>query len=64
MTKDNSNSAKDIVIKCQLTVPKDALTNPTFRKFILGDDEETKGLKTDKEVEDFLKEMGISDDKK
>ncbi len=64
MTKDNSKSAKDIVIKCQYTVPKDALTNPTLRKFIMGDEGETKGLKTDKEVEDFLNEMGITDYKK
>jgi hypothetical protein len=64
MTKDNPNSPKEIVIKCQLTVPKDALTNPTFRKFIMGDEGETEGLKTDKEVEDFLKEIGITDCKK
>jgi len=64
MTKDDPNSAKDIVIKCQYAAPKGALTNPTFRKFIMGDEGETKGLKTDKEVEDFLKEIGITDCKK
>lgn len=64
MTKDDPNSAKDIVIKCQYTVPKGALTNHTFRKFITGDEGETKELKTDKEVEDFLKEMDITDYKK
>ncbi len=64
MTKDNSKSVKDIVIKCQYPVPKRALTNPTFIKFIMGDEGETKGLKTDQEVEDFLKEMGITDYKK
>jgi hypothetical protein len=64
MTKDNPNSPKEIVIKCQLTVPKDALTNPTFRKFIMGDDEETKSLKTDEEIENFLKELGITDGKR
>ena len=30
----------------------------------MGDEGETKGLKTDQEVEDFLKEMGITDYKK
>ena len=64
MKKDNPNSPKEIVIKCQLTVPKDALTNPTFRKFIMGDDEETKSLKTDEEIENFLKELGITDGKR
>ena len=64
MTKDNPNSPKEIVIKCQLTVPKDALTNPNFWKFIMGDDEETKSLKTDEEIENFLKELGITDGKR
>ena len=47
MTNDNPNSPKEIVIKCQLTAPKVALTNPTFRKFVMGDEEEAKSLKTD-----------------
>ena len=64
MRKDNPNSQKDIVIKCQYTVPKGALTNPTFRKFIIEDNGETKSLKTDEEVEVFLKELGITDYKK
>ena len=64
MKIDNPNSPKEIVIKCQLTVPKDALTNPNFRKFIMGDDEETKSLKTDEEIENFLKELGITDGKR
>ena len=54
MKKDNPNSPKEIMIKCQLTVPKDALTNPTFRKFIMGDDDKAEAGFTEKEKQELL----------
>jgi hypothetical protein len=60
MTKENSTSPRSIQIRDQYKAPKSAALN----KFILGSDETAKVPDTEEEVQDFLKEMGIADNKK
>jgi len=60
MTKENSKSPRSIQIREQYKAPK----SPALEKYILGSDEKAKVPDTEEEAQDFLKEMGISDNKK
>jgi hypothetical protein len=60
MKKANSSSQRLIQRKEQFKAPKSS----ALEKFILGNDEKVKIPETEEEVQDFLKELGITESKK
>jgi hypothetical protein len=57
MKKASSNSQRLVQRKEQFKAPKSS----ALEKFILGNDEKIKIPETEKEAQEFLKELGITD---